>query len=122
MNWYTSVLKKYAVFDGRASRTEFWMFVLFNIIAAVIVSIVDHILGTRTASGVGILGSIYSLAVLLPTIGVSIRRLHDTGRSGFWLLIAFVPFIGAVVLIVFYILESQPGDNEYGPYPHPAAP
>lgn len=122
MNWYTSVLKKYAVFDGRASRTEFWMFVLFNIIAAVIVAIVDHILGTRTSSGVGILGSIYSLAVLLPTIGVSIRRLHDTGRSGFWLLLAFVPFIGAVVLIVFYILESQPGDNEYGPYPHPAAP
>ncbi|MFI4980373.1 MAG: DUF805 domain-containing protein, partial [Nevskiales bacterium] len=66
--------------------------------------------------------SSYSLAVLLPSIGVSIRRLHDTGRSGFWLLIAFVPIIGAVVLIVFDILESQPGDNEYGPYPHPATP
>jgi uncharacterized membrane protein YhaH (DUF805 family) len=122
MNWYISVLKKYAVFDGRASRTEFWMFTLFSFIAGIVLGIVDGILHTKGAYGIGALGGLYNLAVLLPSIGVAIRRLHDTGRSGWWLLLLFLPVIGWIALLVFYILESQAGDNAYGPNPHPLTP
>jgi len=121
MNWYLAVLKKYAVFNGRATRSEYWFFVLFNIIASVVLSIGDKIVGTYSAAtGLGLLSGVYAIAVLLPGIGVSIRRLHDIGRSGWWLLIAFVPFIGAIVLLIFAAQDSAPGDNEYGPYPKPA--
>lgn len=112
MNWYLEVLKKYAVFTGRARRTEYWMFVLFNFIVAVVLGIIDRVIGTG-----GLLGAVYGLAVLLPGIGVAIRRLHDTGRTGWWLLIGFVPLIGLIVLIVFMVMDSKPGDNEYGAYP-----
>jgi uncharacterized membrane protein YhaH (DUF805 family) len=112
MNWYIEVLKKYAVFSGRARRMEYWMFVLFNFIIAIVIGIVEGILGSPA-----ILSMIYSLAVLIPSIAVSMRRLHDIGRTGWWLLIAFVPLIGAVVLLVFMVLDSQPGSNAYGPNP-----
>jgi len=110
MNWYTLVLTKYAVFDGRARRTEYWMFTLFNVLIMIALFLVDKVIGHR------ILYSLYSLAVLLPSIGVSIRRLHDTGRSGWWLLLAFVP-IANIVLLVFMCMDSQPGGNEYGANP-----
>jgi uncharacterized membrane protein YhaH (DUF805 family) len=106
MNWYIDVLKKYAVFDGRASRQEFWMFVLINFIISVVLNVVSTTLG-----------AIYALAVLLPNIGVGVRRLHDTGRSGWWLLVGLIPIIGWIVLIVFFVQESQPGDNPFGPNP-----
>jgi uncharacterized membrane protein YhaH (DUF805 family) len=122
MNWYLAVLKKYTVFDGRASRTEFWMFALFNFIALIVISVLGAILAGKGSVIGSALMLLYALGTLLPNIGVAIRRLHDTGRSGWWILLAFVPFIGFVVLLVFYILESQPGDNEYGPSPHPASP
>ncbi|HEX2825281.1 MAG TPA: DUF805 domain-containing protein [Burkholderiales bacterium] len=105
-NWYVEVLKKYAVFEGRSAREEFWVFTLVNFI----VSLVLHFIFP-------LLGMIYALAVLLPGIGVGIRRLHDIGRSGWWLLISFVPLIGIVVLIYFFVQDSQPGSNEYGPNP-----
>jgi uncharacterized membrane protein YhaH (DUF805 family) len=111
MNWYIDVLKKYAVFDGRARRTEYWMFALFNLIVALVLSLIDRVTGHQ------ILGTLYLLAVLLPSIGVGIRRLHDTGRSGWWLLLGFIPLIGAIVLIVFMVQDSQPGTNQYGPNP-----
>jgi len=117
MNWYLAVLKKYAVFSGRARRTEYWMFMLVNVIAGVILAIVDNILGTG-----GVLGIIYSLAVLIPGIAVSVRRLHDTSRSAWWLLIAFVPLIGAIVLLVFALQDSTPGPNAWGPNPKQIAP
>jgi uncharacterized membrane protein YhaH (DUF805 family) len=117
MDWYLGVLKKYAEFSGRARRKEYWMFVLFNLIIVFVLGFIDGVLGLTTEGGMGILGGLYSLAVLLPSIAVGVRRLHDTGRSGWWLLIAFVPFIGAIVLIVFFVLDSQPGGNEYGPNP-----
>lgn len=122
MNWYLAVLKKYAVFDGRASRTEFWMFTLINLIAGMVIGFVDRMLGTTGTHGIGILGGLYNLAVLLPSIGVAIRRLHDTDRSGWWFLLIFVPILGWIALLVFYILESQEGDNQYGPKPSTAAP
>lgn len=118
MNWYLDVLKKYAVFGGRARRKEYWFFALFNVIATIILAFVDSALGTfNMETGVGILGMIYALAVLLPAIGVAIRRLHDTGRSGWWLLLAFLPLIGAIVLIIFFVMDSSPGENEYGTNP-----
>ena len=116
MNWYLDVLKnKYALFSGRARRMEYWMFTLFNVIISFALGFIEGILG-----GPGILGLIYGLAVLIPGIAVTIRRLHDTDRSGWWLLIIFVPIIGALVLLVFMILEGTPGENQYGPNPKEA--
>jgi len=114
MQWYISVLKKYAVFNGRASRSEYWWFVLMNIIISFVIGFVEGLLGIITETGLGPISMVYALAILLPAIGVSIRRLHDTGRTGWWLLLSFVPIIGFLVLIVFYILDSEPGANEYG--------
>jgi uncharacterized membrane protein YhaH (DUF805 family) len=116
MNWYLEVLKKYAVFSGRARRKEYWLFFLINFIIAIVLGIIEGMVGSP-----GIVGIIYSLAVLLPGIGVTVRRLHDTGRTGWWILIAFIPLIGAIVLLVFMVLDSQPGDNEYGPNPKAGA-
>ncbi|MFB7040483.1 MULTISPECIES: DUF805 domain-containing protein [unclassified Streptomyces] len=111
MNWYLDVLKKYAVFSGRARRKEFWMFTLFNFIAAVILAILDNLLGIQ------LLSLIYTLAVFLPALGVSVRRLHDTGRSGWWILIALVPLVGGIILLVFNCLEGEQQQNAYGPNP-----
>src|SRR5512139_3311951 len=115
MDWYLGVLKKYTEFTGRARRKEYWMFVLFNIIISVVLSIIDRVIG-NPEMGLGILGTLYALAVLLPSLAVGVRRLHDTGRSGWWLLIGLVPVVGAVVLLVFFVLDSE-YDNQYGPYP-----
>ncbi|KAA9133407.1 DUF805 domain-containing protein [Marinihelvus fidelis] len=117
MNWYLTVLKKYAQFSGRSRRSEIWWFILFNIIVTIVLSIIDNVTGTTNASGYGILGTIYALAVLLPSIAVGVRRLHDTGKTGWWILIGLVPFVGWIVLIVFYCIDSEPGTNQYGPNP-----
>lgn len=112
MNWYLEVLKKYAVFSGRARRTEYWMFFLFNIIIGFVLGFIEGLFG-----GPGVLGMIYSLAVLIPGIAVSVRRLHDTDRTGWWILIGLIPVIGAIVLLVFMVLDGTPGQNKYGPNP-----
>lgn len=114
MNYYTDVLKKYAVFTGRATRKEYWMFFLINLVISIVLGLIErNVLGMQSAP----ISSLYSLAVLLPSIGVGIRRLHDTNRSGWWLLIALVPLVGAIVLIVFLATDSLPGENQYGPNP-----
>jgi uncharacterized membrane protein YhaH (DUF805 family) len=112
MNWYLDVLKKYAVFSGRARRKEYWMFFLFNIIIVIAIGFVESIIGSP-----GVIGMLYSLAVLIPGIAVSIRRLHDTGRTGWWMLVALVPVIGAIVLLIFMVQDSKPGTNQYGANP-----
>lgn len=118
MNWYLEVLKKYADFNGRARRKEYWMFFLFNIIISIALLIVDGILGTSAVPGaMGLLGAIYLLALLIPGIAVAVRRLHDTGRSGWWILIVLVPFVGGIILIVFLVQDSMPGDNQFGRNP-----
>ncbi len=118
MNWYLEVLKKYAVFGGRARRKEYWYFFLFNILISIVLGIIDGMTGSFSSeAGIGLLGGLYSFAVLIPGIAVSVRRLHDTNRSGWWLLIALVPFIGAIVLLVFMVQDSQPDENQYGPNP-----
>jgi len=115
LNYYLSVLKQYAVFSGRARRKEYWYFVLFNIIASFILGFIDGMTGTFNVEiGLGLLGSIYTLAVIVPSIAVSVRRLHDTGRSGWWFLIILIPIIGPLTLLVFFIFDSQPEENEYG--------
>jgi len=121
MNWYLQVLKKYAVLRGRARRKEYWMFHLFNFIIAlvlvIIASIISFAIKIDPSEFVDGLLTLYSLAVLLPGLAVAVRRLHDTGRSGLWLLILLVPIIGALVLLVFVVQDSQPGENQYGPNP-----
>ena len=110
MNWYLGVLKKYADFNGRARRKEFWMFFLFNLIVAIVLGVIDSVIG------IPVLGLIYSLGVLLPSLAVGARRLHDTGKSGWWLLLGLIPLVG-LVLIIFWVMDSNPGDNQYGPNP-----
>ena len=112
MNWYLAVLKKYAVFSGRAQRQEYWMFVLFNILIAIVLAVIDGVIGSP-----GVLSGLYSLAIVIPNIAVFVRRLHDTDRSGWWVLLGLVPIIGGIVLFVFSVLEGDAGDNQYGPDP-----
>ncbi|MGI5231926.1 DUF805 domain-containing protein [Actinoallomurus sp. CA-142502] len=112
VNWYVAVLKNYAGFSGRAHRTEYWMFFLVNFV----ISVVLNILSTW-AKVFSFIDLIYALAVLIPSIAVGVRRLHDTGRTGWWTLIGLIPIIGTIILIVFLATDGQPGDNEYGPNP-----
>ena len=112
MDWYMAVLKKYAEFSGRARRREYWMFVLINFLIGCGLGVIGALV-----HGLSFLSWLYSLAVLVPSIAVSVRRLHDTGRSGWWLLIGLIPLIGLIVLIVFLATDGEPGDNEYGPNP-----
>lgn len=112
MEWYLKVVKNYVGFQGRARRKEYWMFALFSAIISIILSILQSIVHLGH-----VLTWLYSLAVLLPSLGVSIRRLHDTGRSGWWLLIGLIPFVGAIILLVFNCLDSQDGENQYGSNP-----
>ncbi|WP_320823674.1 DUF805 domain-containing protein [Reinekea sp.] len=118
MNWYLNVFRKYSVFKGRSRRKEYWFFFLFNILISIVLGIIDGLTGTFSPeSGLGLLGVIFMLAVLIPSLAVSIRRLHDTNRSGWWLLISLIPIIGTIVIIVFMASDSKPGDNKYGENP-----
>ncbi|MCZ8080566.1 MAG: DUF805 domain-containing protein [Fuscovulum sp.] len=102
-----AVFSKYATFEGRARRAEYWWFVLFSFIIAVVLNLINP----------GLLGGIWSLATLLPSLAVGARRLHDTDRSGWWLLIGFIPVIGLIVLIVFFASRGQTGANRFGADP-----
>ena len=118
MGWYLEALKKYAVFGGRSRRKEYWYFVLFSVIVSLVLSAIDALLGTLSSStNVGLLGGIYGLAIIIPSIAVSVRRLHDIDRTGWWVLIGLVPVIGTIVLLVFAVLDGTPGQNRFGPNP-----
>ena len=122
MNWYLEVLKKYAVFSGRARRKEYWYFSLFNLLITIVLAVIDGMTGTLIAEvNIGLLGGIYALAILIPFLAVSVRRLHDTDRSGWWLLIMLIPLIGAIVILVFMVQDSKPNENQYGSNPKGAA-
>ena len=121
MSCYLEVLKKYAVFSGRARRMEYWMFILFNIIITVVLALIDYLTGTFSPrAGIGLLGGLYALAVLIPSLAVTVRRLHDTDRTGWWILIGLIPVIGGIVLLIFMLLDSQSDANRYGPNPKAA--
>lgn len=112
MSWYVAVMKNYAVFTGRARRTEYWMFVLVNFIvelALYVMAVAIHALI--------FLYLLYALAVLIPGLAVAARRLHDIGRSAWWILIGLVPFVGWIVLLVFACIPGTTGANQYGPDP-----
>lgn len=112
MNYYVDVLKRYVDFDGRARRKELWMFFLINFGINIVLTIITLIIPV-----LGFISSLYGLAILLPSLGVGARRLHDIGKSGWWLLIGLVPLVGQIWLIVLWATDGQRGDNEFGPDP-----
>ena len=123
MHWYVEVLKKYAVFSGRARRKEYWMFVLVNVIISLVLGLLQVITtGENGTSPLVWLSSLYSLAILLPSLAVMVRRLHDTNHSGWWYFMILVPFIGVIVLLVWLVKDSDPGENRFGPNPKQASP
>lgn len=113
MNWYLEALKKYVVFEGRSPRIEFWMFTLFNFIICIVLSIISQVIGVK-----GILVSIYSLAIILPSISLTVRRIHDFGKTGWLALVLLVPFLNTLAWLIFGLLPSQPESNQYGPEPN----
>jgi uncharacterized membrane protein YhaH (DUF805 family) len=122
MNWYLDVIKKYAVFSGRARRKEYWMFALINFVIVIVLE--GLFIFPTLLNGNGdfptfgyILVMLYSFGLFLPSLGVMIRRLHDVGKSGWWYFVALIPFIGAIWLLILLISDSQPGTNQYGPNP-----
>jgi uncharacterized membrane protein YhaH (DUF805 family) len=139
MDWMIMPLRRYAEFTGRSRRKEYWLYVLFLVIVGVLFGMLDTALGLggsasswHSTSGPqvgaggsfhgGVLTLIFWLATLVPSIAVAIRRLHDTDRSGWWLLIGLVPLIGGIVLLVFMLLEGTRGPNRFGPDPRDPAP
>ncbi len=123
MNYYLEVFKKYAVFSGRARRAEYWYFCLFNLLAVIALVFIDAFIGgamrgsSSTEAPVGLLTVIYYLAMIIPMIAVTVRRLHDVGKSGWWIFISLVPVVGGIWLFVLTVMDSTPGDNQYGPNP-----
>lgn len=118
MKWYLQVLRNYAVFSGRARRKEYWMFVLFNIIFLIVAIILDNVFGTNIKGlPYGLFYFLYALAIFIPGLAVAVRRLHDVGKSGWMLLIALIPIIGAIWLLVLYCIEGDAGENKYGANP-----
>lgn len=114
-------LRKYADFTGRARRAEYWWFYLLIIVGYLVAMIVDSVLGfTGPAMPYGPVFGIFALAVILPSIAAGVRRLHDTDRSGWWMLIVLIPLIGGLVLLVFMVLEGTQGENRFGPDPKAA--
>ena len=109
MEWYLKVVRdNYANFHGRASRKEYWMFVLFNFIFSIVAVAIDVILG------LGFIFFIYTIGVLIPGMAVTIRRLHDHGKSGWWIFINFIPLIGAIWLLILLASTGSPEDNKFG--------
>ena len=118
MNWYLKVLKQYTRFNGRARRKEFWYFNLISFLISLVLAFLDTLLQLGSGStDRGLLLSIYVLGTLLPSYAVTIRRLHDVGKSGWWLLIGLIPLIGSLVLLCFWLQDSEPGANRFGRNP-----
>ncbi|MBC6436559.1 MAG: DUF805 domain-containing protein [Rhodobacteraceae bacterium] len=110
-------LRKYATFQGRARRAEYWWFQLFLVLACFAVGFLDGLLFGVPTEGVGVLVSLFLLATFLPTLAVAVRRLHDTDRSGWWLLLGLIPLIGQILLIIWYATKGTRGKNRFGPDP-----
>jgi len=120
MKHYLKALKNYTNFKGRASRKEYWIFFLFNLIISIILVVIDNNfkLIIDRDMGLGLLSSLYSLAILLPALAVGVRRLHDIGKSGKWLFIAFVPIIGGIWLLVLFATKGMEANNPFGEEPN----
>ena len=113
MHWFLDpITKHYADFNGRAGRQEYWMFILIWILISIAFGVV-----VEFVSVVSVLHIIVSLGILIPSIALAARRLHDSGKSGWWQLVALIPFVGIIILIVLMVLPSDEGENQYGPHP-----
>ena len=124
MGYYLGALKKYATFSGRARRKEYWMFFLFNLIAGLVIGLIDRLLGTQypvsfrtVVVNYGVISSIYSLLMILPGLAVTVRRLHDVDKSGGWIFISLVPAIGGIWLLILMLIEGTKGANRFGSDP-----
>ncbi|GAA4114585.1 hypothetical protein GCM10022393_14150 [Aquimarina addita] len=118
MNWYIKVLENYVGFTGRARRSEYWFFTLFNMLFAILAMILDNVFGIAVDGvGYGPIFGIYILAMLLPGLAVTVRRLHDTGKSGWMYFVSLIPFVGSIWLLILMATDSDYGSNEYGPNP-----
>ena len=114
MTWALMPLQKYAVFSGRSRRKEFWMFVLFTFVVEIVLAII----GTyNTALGIGLLSGLFYLAILVPSIALNTRRLHDIGKSGWFQLLFIIPIVGFILWIIWMVRDSDDGVNKYGPSP-----
>ena len=117
MHWYLKVLEQYADFNGRARRKEYWMFTLFHIIFAIIAAILDSLISLPIGDSINsLITGLYLVAILIPSLAVSVRRLHDIGISGWMILVALIPIAG-IGLLVLFVLDSDPGENQYGANP-----
>lgn len=110
-----SVFGKYATFTGRARRSELWWFLLFDLLVSLVVGMIDGVIRSS------LLGVLVTLGFFLPVLAVEVRRLHDIGKSGWWILISFIPILGIILLIVWWCQDSEAGDNRFGPNPKRAA-
>ena len=118
MTWALMPLQKYAVFSGRSRRKEFWMFVLFTFVVEIVLAIIDAIIGTyNTALGIGLLSGLFYLAILVPSIALNTRRLHDIGKSGWFQLLFIIPIVGFILWIIWMVRDGDDGVNKYGPSP-----
>ena len=114
MEWYLKVMRQYADFSGRARRKEYWMFILFYFLIIIAAGFFSFIIGETLGM---ILIGLIALIHFIPSLSVAIRRLHDTGKSGWYLLIGFIPLIGSIIMLVFYCTDSDEGRNQWGPDP-----
>lgn len=112
MNWYLKALKSYAVFHGRARRREYWNFTLFNTLLAFLLGVLSMLLFSSSMPA-----ELLVLGTVLPSLAVSVRRLHDIGKSGWWLLFGIIPLVGPITLFIFHLREGDDGENAYGSDP-----
>ena len=121
MNWYMAVIRKYAEFNGRARRQEYWMFFLMNFLIVVLIGILGGIVSALLGKLGGLISSVfsslYAIFIFIPGIAVTVRRLHDTNKSGWWILLNLIPPLGQLILLIFMVIDSDPNDNTYGPNP-----
>ena len=118
MKYFLYCLQHYADFNGRARRSEYWYFVLFNLIISFVIGFTFGVIaGLLDMPALANLAYLWSLAMFIPGLAVSVRRLHDIGRSGWWLLLSLIPLVGSIILIIWCCFDSQPGANQYGSNP-----
>ena len=123
MEYFISAIKQYAVFKGRARRKEFWYFYLISLVISLALAFLDHQMGTFNPElGGGLLGGVYGIFIFLPSLSLTVRRIHDTSHSGYWAFILLIPIIGVLAILFFALMDSKPGSNEYGISPKEPAP
>lgn len=121
MEWYLGPLRKFATFTGRARRKEYWLFILLNYVVLFVLAVIDNILGTTMQDlPYGFITLLYSLVLMIPLLALNVRRMHDLGKSGWWLFITLVPFVGGIWYFVLTVTAGEKGDNQYGPDPKAA--